>query len=295
VRDVRQLSWICVALLFGCGSSADLKPRDPDGSGGASGSTGGLWGSTGGWGNPGGVPGTGAVYNNGGIPNIGGGYSCGGAIAQSCGPNRVGWQVAIGLASSDVADYSVRLCRDTVCARVRIGSLSNTDSWASLGPPRPEAYLSEDPAGAKILNAGWTFWGPPHDGPWSNDSVYSLTVTDLSNRVVVSRRTRAKLVETFAGSDDACGRRSPCVYVVAEDLTPDATGSCAPPDYLAYRAPGCDGAVGPVCVSGPGPAEDAGLTEACSCDGESVFGGRGFMRPYRHLGECKGAVDSGTD
>jgi hypothetical protein len=73
-------------------------------------------------------------------------------------------------------------------------------------------------------------------------------------------------------------------------------GGCAAPDYLVYRLPGCGGTVKPECVTPPASGGDAGVAEACACDGTSVLGGDGFVKPFRHLGECtNGSVDSGDD
>jgi hypothetical protein len=69
-------------------------------------------------------------------------------------------------------------------------------------------------------------------------------------------------------------------------------GGCVLPHYFVYRAPGCGGAVTPVCIAPPVGAVDGGLTEACACNGMRILGSNGFTKPYRHLGEC---TDSGSD
>jgi hypothetical protein len=76
--------------------------------------------------------------------------------------------------------------------------------------------------------------------------------------------------------------------------TGEGDGGCVAPNYLVYHSPGCDGTVMPQCSRPPGNDEDGGLTEACACDGTRILGGGGFLKPYRHLGECSMA-DSGSD
>ena len=79
-----------------------------------------------------------------------------------------------------------------------------------------------------------------------------------------------------------------------EGGTGEGDGGCVEPNYLVYRSPGCDGSVMPQCRRPAGNNEDAGLAEACACDGTPVLGGGGFLKPYRHLGECS-VADSGSD
>ncbi len=71
-------------------------------------------------------------------------------------------------------------------------------------------------------------------------------------------------------------------------------GGCVPPSYLTYHSPGCGGSVTPTCDPPPKEPVDAGLLSACACDGTTILGGYGFLKPDRALGECP-ATDSGTD
>jgi hypothetical protein len=79
-----------------------------------------------------------------------------------------------------------------------------------------------------------------------------------------------------------------------EGGTGEGDGGCVEPNYLVYRSPGCDGTVMPQCRQPAGNNEDAGLVEACACDGTRILGGGGFLKPYRHLGQCS-VADSGFD
>jgi hypothetical protein len=76
----------------------------------------------------------------------------------------------------------------------------------------------------------------------------------------------------------------------AQDTGANDAAGCPAGQVLRYEAAGCNAT--PEC--GP-PGQDACLTPACSCDGETIGGCDYYSKPYQHLGACADAADASPD
>jgi hypothetical protein len=114
---------------------------------------------------------------------------------------------------------------------------------------------------------------------------------------VAGAGNRGGLAGTGGMSGNASGGRG--AGGVLAEAGPGASDCPAPDYYLVYEMPGCDGTVERVCIKAPAENGDAGVSSACSCDGRVIWGSRGYIKPYRYVGDCKDGGgsfgDSGVD